>query len=1023
MSSVETFEHIIRHQSAQELVAFLLELPKTETVAVRQKVKSLKRELEVFKEHTPNSWSSLITHEQRYMLLLAGFKTYSRKEALGPNFIIWNYVLDEPWVTGFWTVLDQARPDWLGDMLAQHAASKTNGTPDYFMVREMERRQLIIHHEALFAASASEMLSTLGNQLSRQPPVPANGLEVIAERLHRDELFITRDLPLVFDFDTAIDSTQAFVQLRMPADRGKWTWQTWDKAYPRQVISWLDALVRLVDLGALSRADVLSRSLLALRRDFRRPLLTWFKNMYLALKPTVAERLERQADLVELLAHPQSQVVNFSLDQLKGLWTEAGFDPSNLWVYADALMTRQELKTGIRTLLSGFEKLLKQDPSLAPEIARLSASALANGDSAVQDKAAKVLVIVLQTTKPELSETEITAVLEVVGQYVDLLAPGARALLDPWLAKTDGPAIASGYVETDGYQPREYMVPELSDATAIQPVQDWHELLFLTGQVIQHEDPTLLERWVDGLLRLQATYPANYAGQLQPYLVQMLPFLKGKSEAQAEAIIAKHSQGGHFGVVQALLLSWAQGFRAARVAEVNLKDVYYVADPLVKVEQLRFAATEEYLKRRTGLPLISTPTHLPYWVAPSALVGRMLAYESNNVALNSADVAIALARTVFAHPAEAQAARELLPQLQHEGLRQLLDWFLAQPDPMLPVNSEKKSLVRHLTERLGKLLPSTAIVPESVTEAMPWLWAVAARTKHPNETFEQLAALTGSDYPGVVQPWKPEWVFDVKTNTYVEEWKPGKPVVTHRSTQLAFPSTYTSKVPPSPLLLYSQYVRFAGMNHANVALSVDYPFVASLIPNHPAPLHWHVLRTAGWADKLESTERDVIKQALGAMLEAGPVFEEPTTRLLACGLIHHTPECRALALEVLLNAIQNQQVLLGVLGATLGQLLAVEFVPVQRLADNLVQARAINTVTDDALRQVLEALMLELPDKPLRNTRKLLEAYADFIGRSGQAVPVPVQQKLQAWSQEGALKKTIISLLLHSKPSIATTST
>ena len=511
MSSVETFEHIIRHQSAQELVPFLLGLPKTETVAVRQKVKSLKRELEVFKEHTPNSWYSLITHEQRFMLVLAGLKTYSRKEALGPNFMIWNYALEAPYVSLFWTVLDQARPDWLGDMMVQHAASKAIGTPDYLMIREMEKRQLINHQDALFAASAAELLATLGNQLSKQAPVPANAAEIIAERLLGDELFITRDLSLVFDFDTAIDSTQAFVQLRMPADRGKWTWQTWDKAYPRQVISWLDVLVRLVDSGALSRADVLARSLLALRRDFRRPLLTWFKNLYLALKPTLAERLERQVDLVELLAHPQPQVVNFSLDQLKGLWAEAGFNPSSLWVYADALMTRQELKTGICTLLSGFEKLLKRDASFTPEIARLSASALANGDTAVQEKAAKVLVIVLQATKLGLSETEAAAVIEVAEQYADLLAPGARAILDPWLAKTNVPAIASNN-ETNGYQPREYTVPELSDATAIQPVQDWHELLFLTGQVIQHEDPTVLERWVDGLLRLQAVYPTNYAG-------------------------------------------------------------------------------------------------------------------------------------------------------------------------------------------------------------------------------------------------------------------------------------------------------------------------------------------------------------------------------------------------------------------------------------------------------------------------------------------------------------------------------
>jgi len=1007
MSAVETFEHIIRYQSAQELVPFLLELPKTETVAVRQKTKSLKRELELFKEHTPGAWYSHITPAQRGMLVLAGLKTYSRKEALGPNFMIWYSYQEDEYIAQLWQVLDNARPDWLRDLMVQQAASKTIATPDYRMVREMERRQLIVHHEALFAASAAEFLSTLGNELSRKPPIPVNAAEMIAKRLGEDKLFVERDLLLVFDFDTAMDSNQAYVQLRMPADQGKWTWQTWDKAYPQQVISWLDTLVRLVDSGALSRADVLTRSLLALRRDFRRPLLAWFKNLYLALEPTVAERLERQADLVELLAHPQPQVVNFSLDQLKGLWTEAGFDPSSLWVYADVLMTRQDLKTGIRTLLSGFEKLLKRDPSFAPEIARLSASALANGDTAVQEKAAKVLAIVLQATKRGVSETEVAAVLEVAGQYADLLAPGARALLNPWLTLTDGPAVAS-YDETDGYQPRECTAPELSDATAIPPVQDWHELLFLTGQVLRHEDPSILERWIDGLLRLQAAFPANYVEQLQPYVVHTLPFLKGRNKAEAEAIVAKHSQGGHFGLVQALFLSLVQGFRTARVQQVNLTEAFYVADPLVKVEKLRLTAAEEYLTRRTGLPLLSTPTHSPYWVAPSTLVDRLLAYEANNVAPDAADIAIALARTAFAHPADAQAAHALLPRLQHEGLRQLLDWFLAQSEPTLPVSGEKKSLVRHLTERLGKLLPSTAIVPASITEAMPWLWAVAARTKHPNETFEQLGALTGSDYPGVVQSWKPEWVFEVKARN---------------PTILAFPSVYTSKVPPSPLLVYSQYVRFAGMNHANVALAVDYPFVAALIPNYLAPLHWHVLRSAGWADRLESTERDVIKQSLQGMLEAGPVFEEATTRLLACGLTHSTPECRALALEVLLIAIQDQRVLPEVLGATLGQLLAVEFVPVQRLVDNLVQARAINAVTDDALRQVLEALVLKLPDKPLRNTRKLLEAYADLVGRSQQPVSVPVQEKLKAWSQEVSLKKTIVSLLLHSKLSIATAST
>ena len=60
----------------------------------------------------------------------------------------------------------------------------------------------------------------------------------------------------------------------------------------------------------------------------------------------------------------------------------------------------------------------------------------------------------------------------------------------------------------------------------------------------------------------------------------------------------------------------------------------------------------------------------------------------------------------------------------------------------------------------------------------------------------------------------PAWELGVKTTTWVEHWKPGKPEVTQRTTQLSFPSTYTSQGPPAPLLLYSLHVRFRGMAHS-----------------------------------------------------------------------------------------------------------------------------------------------------------------------------------------------------------------
>jgi hypothetical protein len=801
---------------------------------------------------------------------------------------------------------------------------------------------------------------------------------------------IERDLFGFFDYDTTVDSTQAYTGVA------------------QQHVAWLDVLRHLAATGHLTRMELLTRSLVAMRRDFRRPLLTWFKNLFLALQPTPEECLAREQELVELLAHAQPQVVNFALEQLKPFWTDAAFDPAPLLLYAEGLVTRQDLKTAQRTLLSGFEKLLKHNPVLAPELGRLASAALASADAAVQAKAAKLVVSLLHAKKPLLSADKTADLVSSLGHYADLLTAGARKLLAPWLVPAQEPVPTLG----PGYAPETGFVPDLSATNAVVPVADWHELLFLTGQVLRHDKVLDLERWVDGLLRLQPRFPADYAQQLLPYLVQVRPSLKGKTGEQATAIIAGNGLVGHRGLVEALALGWAQGFTAERVNKVNVRHDHDTSDPLVLVEQRRFVAAENHLRNRADLPLLSTPSHAPYWVAPSTLVDKLLAYEAAHAEPDPADLIVAIARTAYASVADAQIALARLPQLQRPELRELLEWLLTPGLPPLPTfHPAKTSVLKQLTARLSKLLPGHASGPATLADAWPWLWAVAARTRQPEGVFDELAALMPTDYVGVVRPWTPEWHFEVKTNTWVDRSKPGKPTVTHRYPVLQFPSKYSSQTPPSPLLLYSQHARFRAMGQAGWLLPHDYRFVASLVPHNPAPLHWHVMRTAAWADNLESIGRDVVQAALQELFDPGPAFTEPTTLLLAVGLMHRVPACRALALEVFLSACVTRRLVPADLGTTLGRFLAAKFVPVERLADNLQQARAIDATTDEVLQQVLNHLLPELPAAPLRNTKKLVELYVDLTSRSGRRPAEAMKANLHNWQGTPALKKAIGKLL------------
>ena len=968
MIIADKFQQIILHESTKELVSFLLQLEKKDIIPVRQRLLVLRKELQEARQINERHWGSLETAEQAIMLFLSGLAVYSRKEGVQKWFQLpWSFRgknLDAN-TQSLLVITQYFQPAWLTEWVKR---TDVWSSLTYWILRELERRQLIEYQASVWAQKLGHILFYPASTKNYEP--------IIIQLLQNDETALRRDLPLLFDFDTTVDSV-------------------FTTGIAHQ-LKWLNIIAHLTATRHLDRADILTRCLLALRRDFRRPLLTWFKDLFLSLKPTRAERLARQADLTELLAHPLPLVVNFAIEQLKDVWPEPGFALAPLLHFADILLLRPDLKTGLKTLLAGLAKLPKQNAAHAPAVARLLAAALAHPDASVQERAAKGLADLLAAKKPLLPPTETAEILATLPGQAELLGPAARTVLAPWLAAPT-PAPAAEAAAT--YAPLAQFVPEISPATAIALVADWHELLFLTGQVLRHDDPLALERWLDGLLRLHGHLPAGYAAQLEPYLVQVLPELRKLTQPEAAALVAGPiAIWWHDGLAQALLLSWANGFVTPRVPDVEITATHYARTPLLPLDKERYAQAEKLLQQRQSLPLLSTPTHLPHWVAPTALVNRLLTYQQAATEPAVADLLIALARTAHAHPAEAAAALQLLPQLHNAELRELLAWFFS---PALAVPT------------FG-ILPTRrpAELNASLAGALPELWAVAARTKAPASIFPTLAVRLGYDYAGITCPLRPLPAITTGENNYPQFHLPGQPATVYRWTEIHW-SSGADEPPPSPLLLYSPPApqEKQGSWEHNMLLKNDFQFLASLLPNYSGPLYEYVLRSAAWADNLESSERDLVALALRALLGPGPAFDLTTSALLASGLIHHTPLCRSLGQEVLMQAITNGRLVPTCLGQVLGQQLAVGYAPLARLADNLAPLRAISPAMDDALRQVLATLLTELPALPPRNLRKLLETYADLVARTSRPVPPAVRERLVEWSQTAALKKLAASLL------------
>lgn len=337
-------------------------------------------------------------------------------------------------------LLLHARPGWLTDWLLNRDG---RSLVDYWQLRELEDLGLVKHEPRQFAWKLVNLLgyAHIGARLP------------IVQQLASDPLALTREIPAFFDFDCFLD------RIGLPGRYG-------------EPLKWDMVLRDFAAAGHLDRDEVLTRCLQALRRDFRRPLLTWFKNLFLSLKPTTAERLARQAELVELLAHPLPLVVNFALEQLKKVWLAPGFDLAHLLLYADPLLTRANFNTGLNMLLTSLPKLLGRAPAQALTGARLLSGALAHREPAVQQQAAKGLAGLLSAPQPVLTASELAEVRTLLADQAEWLGPAARAALGPWLT---APAPLP---DTVAYVPVTQFVPDLSPATAIAPVADWYELLY-----------------------------------------------------------------------------------------------------------------------------------------------------------------------------------------------------------------------------------------------------------------------------------------------------------------------------------------------------------------------------------------------------------------------------------------------------------------------------------------------------------------------------------------------------------------
>lgn len=526
------------------------------------------------------------------------------------------------------------KPTWVTELLKQ--LSKKDNNFIYHDLRLLEKQKIIEFDSELFALSISSIPLSHKN-------IPLNTNEII-EKYTSDEIIYKRDIPLLLDYETKLQNQE------------HGTWQ--DKKY-----TWHDIFIKLVDEQKIDRLFMIRKILEIQSKNWNILVKNFFKRILAEIEPTTAEFLKLQDQLFLLLHSEYSSTVNFAVDTLKPLLSEADFKFTEYLTWLEAVMMRADVKNSVKNILIQMSSALSKHPELQINILNLVADSLLQNDFNLQERAAKILV---KYVKPEYD-----TVIDKIQMYQDHLIGGVSVLLKSYLNLTTIASTPENKSQ-DNHQ-YHYKIPQpkyLNPEKKINLPQTWQELLFFMGETIQSSSPLNFDIFMSSWLILKPQFPKDYIIKLKPLIKQME---KGTN----------HTFQNFF-----------QHFFIAIYHEPNKSPERHhpYLQYRIKFTKNYHILLEDFAQfsyEEMGLPLVSLPTHAPSYIDPEILVQRLLAYQQANVEFNLVDLAIALCRT----PREnIEPALVLLSQIRNPALRELLSFALGQTKDSSSFESRLESL-------------------------------------------------------------------------------------------------------------------------------------------------------------------------------------------------------------------------------------------------------------------------------------------------------------------------------------------
>ena len=638
------------------------------------------------------------------------------------------------------------------------------------------------------------------------------------------------------------------------------------------------------------------------------------------LAPTEEDLLPSQHTLFALLTLDKSSLINFAMKCIAQISTHPDFDfqafADNFALCFTVPKIAKSQLIGVEILEKYYQKQAPTNPDYREQLAVL----FTVPDVKLQEKVASLLTTYFnQEGLPE-----------VIAPYRDYLKGKAKDLLAT-LSQSESSTLSERSASSDNSKNSYTPTPKTACAARTLTPEN---LLFLLGDCLREPAAHTIDVFLEGLITLQDDFPADWAKSLSPYIKQLTKRVD-KEEIPTDIVL--------LGVLRALIdrrplaldpkcrYTWEEFCQKREKLSKKEFEAYSLDYYLGNARQVlpflfrKGQMVIDFILQHCHLPLLSTPTHLPFYIEAEVLVDKLLQYEAQGKAPDLDDLIVACNRLLFKEVSA--AAKEKARQLKGDYAK-AIQYYLGLTDKI------------QLTD---ELLP---------------LWAQITRLKHPDREFPEFAATSAKEILGVVKPylidygWKENDVHKKFTFGYHTEWIG----VSYTDLKNTFP------------------YRYYNANGGSSPISTIFEYKLSLNPHYPDAMLCDYIST--WVTGNEVREIRNMSVPLEVLLRYDIRVRHSGWLYIGTALLFEKRPSRDLAYEYICQAITRGEDL-TYLKTYLARALAWDFLPITRFIEFL--DRPTHDAKLKAFGKEVIALYLEEAEKQdkLPKNHKKLAAFGD----------------------------------------------